>query len=116
LLPTPAAQEPGGTPERFLERKNAVEGGTRTTPTFLALAVQLLPTPGAWLGRRPENSYADPERAASRAHTTGRRGDRSVELPDVLALLSGESTNPPSDGGNDYSDEPLLNQLTIEDA
>lgn len=45
---------------------------------------EMLPTPGAWLGRRPENATADPERAASRENE-GVRGKRSVELPDALA-------------------------------
>jgi hypothetical protein len=46
----------------------------------------LLPTPGAWLGRRPENATADPQRASSREHD-GTRGKRSWELPDALATL-----------------------------
>ena len=45
LLPTPAAQEPGGTVERHLWRKNRLDGANRVTPTHLSLAVQLLPTP-----------------------------------------------------------------------
>lgn len=44
----------------------------------------MLPTPNAWLGRRPENAMADPERAASRDHE-GTRGKRSIELPDAIA-------------------------------
>ncbi len=83
LLPTPVNNYPGGTAQRYLERKGREPGG------FLCLnmAVELLPTPGAWLGCRPENAYPDPEREASRAHEEGRRGDRSIELPDALALL-----------------------------
>jgi hypothetical protein len=46
LLPTPAAQEPGGTAENFLRRKNR-DGHNRTVPTHLAHIVKLLPTPSA---------------------------------------------------------------------
>jgi hypothetical protein len=45
LLPTPAAQEPGGTAEAHLERKNRIDGANRTTPTHLAFITALLPTP-----------------------------------------------------------------------
>ena len=46
LLPTPAASEAGGTPERHLERKNLLDGGQRTKVTELSLFVKtLLPTP-----------------------------------------------------------------------
>lgn len=47
LLPTPCSQEPGGTPERFLERKNR-DGANRTAENgnlSLTHTVQLLPTP-----------------------------------------------------------------------
>lgn len=46
LLPTPAAQEPGGTSENFLRRKNR-DGHQRTVPTHLSLVAKLLPTPTA---------------------------------------------------------------------
>ena len=89
---------------------------------------------------------ADPERAASREHTEGRRGDRSLELPDALALLptpaardakgphmrdregglslgsavedvqSGAATPPPSSGGSSSPASPLPGQLTLEGA
>lgn len=42
LLPTPAAQEPGGTPEDHLRRKNR-DGGNRKTPTHLGLLFQTMP-------------------------------------------------------------------------
>lgn len=47
LLPTPAADEAGGTVERHLERKNLLDGRNRVTPTGLGLAVKTLPTPTA---------------------------------------------------------------------
>jgi hypothetical protein len=51
-----------------------------------ASSSRLLPTPSSWLGRRPENASPDPEREASQRHP-GKKGQRSVELPDVLAKL-----------------------------
>lgn len=45
LLPTPAAQEPGGTVEQHLWRKNRLDGANRVTPTHLSLAVKMLPAP-----------------------------------------------------------------------
>lgn len=44
LLPTPAAQEPGGTQEQFLARKNR-DGSNRTESTHLSHILPLLPTP-----------------------------------------------------------------------
>lgn len=119
-------------------------------PTPAPLTAELesspsLPTPSSWLGRRPENSYADPERAASRSHE-GRRGDRSLELPEALALLptpaardrkgphmrdregglslgsavediqTGVATGPPSNGGSASAATAHPDQLTIEGA
>lgn len=40
LLPTPAAQEPGGTVEDHLRRKNRHDGANRITPTHMSLVVQ----------------------------------------------------------------------------
>lgn len=45
LLPTPVAQEPGGTAEAHLHRKNRLDGANRVTPTHLAFIERLLPTP-----------------------------------------------------------------------
>lgn len=54
LLATPAAQEPGGTVEAHLQRKNRHDGANRTKPSHLSLQVtQLLPTPAA------SNLYGD---------------------------------------------------------
>lgn len=56
LLATPAAQEPGGTVEAHLQRKNRHDGANRTKPSHLSLQVtQLLPTPAA------SNLYGDME-------------------------------------------------------
>jgi DNA (cytosine-5)-methyltransferase 1 len=51
--------------------------------TPLAIAVKLLPTPTAWLGRRPSQSIGDPERWTN--------PDRSNELSDFIAYLSGDT-------------------------
>lgn len=46
----------------------------------------LLPTPEAWLGRRPGSASYDPTREASRRHE-GKRGQRSTTLPDVIVPM-----------------------------
>lgn len=85
LLPTPSSRDQKGRSARAPVR---ADGRVRTEEDLLLPdVVALLPTPGAWLGRRPENAVADPERAKSREHSEGRRGDRSIELTDALALL-----------------------------
>lgn len=76
LLPTPTASDSRG--------KSAGWEGREGGPDLAAAVEPLLPTPTAWLGRRPENATADPERAASREHE-GSRGKRSIELPEALA-------------------------------
>lgn len=88
LLPTPMSHDRHGakTREKLDELAATRAKGAPRNLNEVAKH-ELLPTPGAWLGRRPENSISDPERAASRQHTEGRRGDRSFELPDALALL-----------------------------
>lgn len=45
LLPTPTAAQPGGTPEQFLARKEALGGACGVSVTDLRMALQLLPTP-----------------------------------------------------------------------
>jgi hypothetical protein len=94
LLPSPSAQESTPT-EEFVEevRENLHDPHKRlylkgrkwhSQRTLSRIAPALLPTPSAWLGRRPENAMADPERAKSRENE-GERGKRSVELPDAIA-------------------------------
>ncbi len=106
LLPTPSAQESTPT-DSFVEesRQAGILPGERlylpgrkwhAQRTLSRIAPALLPTPSAWLGRRPENAKADPERAASRAHE-GVQGQRSFELTDALALLP---TPTSADAGN----------------
>lgn len=47
LLPTPTANQPGGTAEQHLARKAREKGGARKTVTDLRMVVELLPTPTA---------------------------------------------------------------------
>jgi hypothetical protein len=103
LLPTPSAAESDPT-EPLLEEIRAhldpadphhrlwLPGREwMSQRTLKRTAAALLPTPVAWLGRRPENAMADPERAAS-------QGQRSIELPDALALLPTPTANEENPG------------------
>lgn len=81
LLPTPVTSDGRG----------LTDGDSREGGSSLREIEELLPSPTAWLGRRPENAMADPERAASRQHE-GTRGKRSIELPDALAMLPTPTT------------------------
>lgn len=134
LLPTPAAQEPGGTVEQYRERLRAHDG-RESTFTPLSMIVQLLPTPAA----RDGHGQGTPSRetARRRMFDEGRRNleDAVALLPtpqasDGLggrvesqvggtrpsgskrstslrtALTHGASTSPPSDGGNESSTGP----------
>ncbi len=58
LLPTPCSQEPGGTAEAHLHRKNRLDGANRVTPTHLAFITALLPTPLHSDGGGPRGSSA----------------------------------------------------------
>ncbi len=101
LLPTPAAQEPGGTVERHLWRKNRHDGANRVTPTHLSLIVQLLPTPSA-------NDHTGGKNETSRGGGPSLRG--------IVPILSGASTPQRSDGGNGSQGDPHPDQMTIGDA
>ncbi len=118
LLPTPAAQEPGGTPEAHLWRKNRLDGANRTKPTHLSLAVKMLPTPRAADGSSGPD-YARETRDGSGGDdlvTTMRFGDHLIGNPsDELLLagvakasLNGDLTNPPSADGSESSAETIL--------
>lgn len=104
LLPTPAANEPGGTAEQFLERKNR-DGHNRTEPSHLSLVVQLLPTPTVQQGR---NATSGRSNAESQHHD-------GWTLQDIaFAKLIGDPTDQPSDDGSTFQDEPPQDQLTIK--
>lgn len=98
LLPTPAAHEPGGTPEQHLWRKNRLDGGNRVTPTHLSLAVQLLPTPSA----------------SGDARNTGITSDYFT-LAGEIARLRGATTSLPSEDGNTSSAQPHRPPMSEDD-
>lgn len=76
-LSTPTARD-------FRHHKDLPRQGGMSLPAQME---SILPTPGAWLGRREVNSNVDdPIRDQSRRHA-GDRGRRSVELPQALAPL-----------------------------
>ena len=92
LLPTPnASDEAGGEGQSRADRQERTKG--RTGGFALKDLDHILPTPNAWLGRRPGNAAADPTRIASREHE-GMRGKRSLELPEALAQMQGEPLLP----------------------
>lgn len=108
LLPTPAANEPGGTAENHLIRKNEVDGRNRVTPTHLAYIKKLLPTP----------TSADGENAGSR-DALNSNAKPGTSLTDVFRLLpnpaarDGEFTNLQSDAGNESRAPQHQNQRTL---
>ena len=86
LLPTPCAQEPGGTVEDYHARL-AKADGRESTFVPLGMVAQLLPTPRAT------------------------RGGSSTEMQYEL----GATTAPPSPDGSTPSDDPHRPQPTLED-
>ena len=144
LLPTPAAQEPRGSAEQFLERKNR-DGHNRTEPSHLSLAVQLLPTPTVQQGRNATSGRSNPDSEHHNGWTlqdvafagllpTPRAQDEyerrnwktikrikeeggDLTLPSAMKYMhkSGEATNPRSDDGSSSAGEPRHDQLTISD-
>lgn len=96
LLPTPTAQEPGGTVEAHLERKNRIDGANRTTPTHLALTVQLLPTPQA---RDGEHGTPSTETAQDRLSAGKRNLDDAVRLLPTPRTTDGTGPEPHGEGG-----------------
>jgi hypothetical protein len=76
---TPAAAEAGGTPERFLERKAALNGACGVSLTSLSLQAALVPWPTA---------ARDWKSSASNKH-----GDNARPLNEVARLASGTAAN-----------------------
>jgi len=118
LLPTPCSQEPGGTPEAHLWRKNRLDGSNRVTPTHLAFIEALLPTPvgtdsfGArnrTSGRKTDSKHHDGTTLTDAIWITQGRTE------DTMGNPLGEPTNPQSDGGNESANSQPPDQLTIED-
>lgn len=91
LLPTPTANQPGGTAEQMLARKAKMPGGARTTVTDLRMVLELLPTPT----RRDGNGWRD-----------ARNREGAQSLPHRLMDLHGRSTPRQSVDGNASSDAP----------
>ena len=125
LLPTPAAQEPGGTLEQYHDRLRKADG---REPTFvpLGMLVQLLPTPTRrdWKGenqRHDETCLPGAVRSllptptaadsfGARNKTSGRSNPESehhdgTTLTDWLWLSTGASTNRPSADTKPCSDD-----------
>lgn len=92
----------GDTSPSFDHRASPGYTRDKPVPNLAAQVEEMLPTPGAWLGRRPENSMPDPERAASRRHD-GPKGKRSFELPDAIAEIGslGDPTSQLSADGSE---------------
>ncbi len=106
LLPTPRAQlgesRNNTAWQRPLDQPQNLENAIARIPSV----AELLPTPTAWLGRRPSQSYGDPERWVN--------PERSNELSDFIAWI-GATTSPQSDVGNTSSDDPRPHLPTNED-
>lgn len=113
LLPTPTADQPGGTWQQHLARKQRMpDGAQRSSVTDLRMEldralehgeVRLLPTPTARLG---DNRGAQAKRYLN--------AERSNDLDDAIAWL-GDLTTPPSDAGSTSSDDPPPLLSTTED-
>ena len=101
LLPTPCAQEPGGSADRYLERKNRADGGSRTAENgnlSLTHTLRLLPTP-----------------TTDDANNVTRASGEYQSLARTAPALSGATTSPPSPAGKQRSDDPPQPQPTIGD-
>lgn len=96
LLPTPMAGDAKGTRNatagRSKDNPNVNEGWTLSDVVYDGQLSQLLPTPTASDAERTSLSYG--------------RGNPT---------LTGAITDPPSDGGNESSDDPHHGQLTLLD-
>lgn len=95
LLPTPTANQPGGTAEQMLARKAKMPGGARTTVTDLRMVLELLPTPTARLG--------DSRGAQAKRYTNPAR---SNDLDDAIAWMVGGGSPLPSNDGSKSSGAP----------
>lgn len=96
LLPTPAASQAGGDPERHIERKNLHDGASRSKVTELALFVKaLLPTPTVGDSKSAVNRTAS--RQEDSEHHAG------LTLTDAIRLLPTPTTSD-SNGGGQHGD------------
>ena len=132
LLPTPCAQEPGGTLEDYHRRLR--EARPSATPTFvpLGMVAQLLPTPTVGDAANAANRTAGRSNPDSKHHDGTTLVDATRLLPtptsrdwegenqrrDETCLpgaVRGATTGPPSPDGNTPSDGPPRLPLTDED-
>ena len=110
LLPTPCSQEPGGTAEAHLERKNRIDGANRVTPTHLAFITALLPTPAVNdMGRAYTPEEWDTRTAKMQAaHGNGNGHGKSLEI-EAQRLLPTPTVD---DAGNLTRDSGQFQSLT----
>lgn len=109
LLPTPAAQEPGGTLEAYHARLKAADGRDSTFVPLSMLVTTLLPTP-----------------TAMDSASIGGSTPADVTLTDAVVRTnlgttpnprhSGAPTDPPSSGGRTWWDVPLPLPLSEDDS
>lgn len=103
FLPTPAAHEPGGTPERYRERLHEHDG---REGSFLPLgmAVQLLPTPLAGEGRHGGPGQTSGEGGPSLSAAAALLPTPTTEsAPKSRRALTASSDNGRRDGGGQSS-------------
>jgi len=91
LLPTPTANQPGGSAEQMLARKAKMADGPRSTVTDLRMVLELLPTPTARDGK---------------AGLDYRKRTEGDDLYQAASRI-GSSTHRPSHAGSEPSDVPL---------
>lgn len=87
LLPTPTANQPGGSAEQMLERKAKMKDGPRVTVTDLRMVVEtLLPTPTAsdHMGSRNVTAERRP----------GSTGNPGATLTDAAWIITGTAPDP----------------------
>ena len=124
LLPTPCAQEPGGTVEGYHARL-AKADGRESTFVPLGMVAQLLPTPTVGDAANAANKAAQRSDPDSKHHDGTTLVDATRLLPTPRATRGGSSTEmqyelgattaPPSPDGNTSSDVPPRPPLTTED-
>jgi DNA (cytosine-5)-methyltransferase 1 len=105
LLPTPAAQESGQTPEYHAEMKRSMDGGPRQTVTSLSVMARQAEQTGVWSNALlPTPTKGDGEGGGVRSDMTWDRVHRSTgdggasRLRDVVALLLPTPQTQPTTG------------------
>lgn len=125
LLPTPAAQEPGGTIEQYRARLAAHDGRASTFTPLSMLVETLLPTPRASPNENRQTKRTPSQEAGKHGlslaaevcsllptpKSTNNENRQSLDrygpnLGMVLQELNGAATDPPSTDGPESSDDP----------